>query len=1073
MLGRLFKLKSLLNVVGENSPSQTQSRPGELSEATTNPVSASTQTPDGAHNNGNVNPNSYEDSYTREILYGLLELALHPLPFNPRRFRLVVSQDGGNLRSKQVLYDSANESLTVPALRTKPPLSSNGLAPLITNSSSDLSTPQSASSSLSSRLPTSANTLRGSTIKSTHNINDLNDYMFGRGLPSVERHTSTKIHMLPPLNLLVHSDSRAVLLTKLFLISDTVPGNNDLDTLIDPHWAPCATFPSKDTVFQVSITSGKPHDQPVLLPRVCLFSSRFSVGVIIPLEDPNQTVEEVLSSNWETLSHYLIVLQKLVCKKLTIALKNSMVSNTSPYINNKRILFPSGVLQQEADFGHQLQKLIKLVHYNVNTPRLVNINAFMTYSLNHVDSNLKTNVMNWALEVINWLEFKDGKSFVPFQAQGSAIPQMHSQNSYLLHSSSSAPSWYRSNETPVTSNTFLASLFALILPLRDLLSQGPLHVDPNSLSNSKSVTRIVVMTSNSSVAKKLIFILSGLIPDAEFLLRLEREDSNGINYDSTGKHFKNSGEKTLSGSSENKTLSKDGLPANLEGGFLESSHDGGISFTTNLISTKPIPIRSSLLASELHSDDSTSVSVSSTKGWDVPHKSGTSLSLYVQKNVLESTNVTVAQQIPTARRISASNSSSMAYLSSSLNSSLSSSASNYSLSRLGSSFMDRWRNSLVGSNKLYPNFVSETLDGAITSESLNMRPAFSTTKSPSPADEIDEPIWEDSYSANSASSPAKQKCSRTQSLLNLFNGSPTKKSGLATSTLGMDRTRSSIYIPPMNNEGTDAEEKNLKIIKGKVQALMRDKLHLYSDGEHRIVVDCIEKISPRIKEGEPLSNFERLSKELDDACLQKLHKKAFLQPNVAFVDEFRPEYTIQSCPVNPRLEAQVSNAMKNDLLFYQNNCGFEKVSSKTVYISLRAREIKLIEMSVGNQKQRSYFGKGNIPTVSPAPLVDSGQSYFSNMTPSSPGKSYFNGDHVHPSYDKRDLPSGNSFRTTVKKVYTPSRNCGDKEAIQQVEGQLEKLNEVATLINSNSADSPETKDLYNRMLFNAVRELII
>ena len=96
----------------------------------------------------------------------------------------------------------------------------------------------------------------------------------------------------------------------------------------------------------------------------------------------------------------------------------------------------------------------------------------------------------------------------------------------------------------------------------------------------------------------------------------------------------------------------------------------------------------------------------------------------------------------------------------------------------------------------------------------------------------------------------------------------------------------------MNNEGTDADEKNLKIIKGKVQALMLNKLHLYSDGEHRIVVDCIEKISPIIKQGEPLSNFERLSKELDDACLQKLHKKAFLQPNVAFVDEFRPEYTI-------------------------------------------------------------------------------------------------------------------------------------------------------------------------------------
>ncbi|OBA20729.1 hypothetical protein METBIDRAFT_15342, partial [Metschnikowia bicuspidata var. bicuspidata NRRL YB-4993] len=519
--------------------------------------------PDHHGANPSVNANSFEDSYTREILYGQSDLALHPLSFTPQRFRLVVSQDGGNLRSKQVLYDSAADSL----------ISGNYASP-----------------SLSSRLPHSATTLRGASpgknvhmAKFLYNVNDLNDYMFGRGLPSVERHTSTKIHILPPLNLLAQGSCLAVLLTKLFLISDSTPGPGELDVLDDSDWTPHATFPSKDTVFHVSLPSGKPcvttPDLPSLTRTTFLLSSRFAVGVIVPLEDLSATVEEVIFSNWEIISHYLIVLQKLVCKKLTLALKSSLAFNQSPYINNKRILFPSGVLQLETEFGHQLQKLIKLVHYNVNTPRLVNINAFMSYSLNHVDSKFKTNVINWALEVINWLEFKDGKNFTPLHAQ--AIPQMHSQNSYLLHS----------NSRPT--NTFLASLLALILPLRDLLSKGPLHIDPFSPSKSKTVTRIVVMTSNSSVAKKLIFILSGLIPDVELLQQLE----------------------SGSGSSSQTRLCES-----------QEVKKGGISFTANPITTKPIPIRANLMASDSHSDDSAPVSVSSTKGWDVPHKSMTSLS---------------------------------------------------------------------------------------------------------------------------------------------------------------------------------------------------------------------------------------------------------------------------------------------------------------------------------------------------------------------------------------------------------------------------------------------------------------
>ena len=1055
MLGRLFKLKSLLSLGG----STTSKVAGELSDGTANPT-PTTQTP----NDANVNAVSFEDSYTREILYGSLELALHPLLFNPKRFRLLVSQDGGDLRAKQVLYDSSKYLVEGVSLRTK---SSPATVSPSAESFSDPGSSRLGSSS-NSRLPNSANTLRSGSsynkvpiAKQTHNINDLNDYMFGRGIPSVERHTSTKIHVLLPLSLLGDGSGMAVLLSRVFLIS-AVGYNADSELTGDLDWVPRPTFKSKDSVLQIHVPTAKHHcgssDHSQLQNRAFSFSSRFAVGVVIPLEDSGETIEEVISSNWETIAHFLIVLQKLICKKLTLALKASLINGLSPLISNKRIVFPLGVLQLEPEFGHQLQKLTKLIHYNVNTPRLININAFMTHSLNHMSTNLNTNVINWALEVINWLEFKDGRNFSPFHTQGLAVPQMHSQHSYLLQSASGASPWYRSHETPASSNTFLASLFALILPMRHMLAKGPLHVDAENRDGSKAITRIVVMTSNSSVAKKLLFILSGLIPDVEFLHRLENAGDVDANSSGTLSETPTPGANV----EPNSKLSP--LTC-LQSKIANSPKGNGISFTAKPTTSQPIPIRSDRVGSNPQSDDSALASVSSTKGWDVPHKSATSLSLHGQTTTSEVANVTAAQQIPGPRRVSASNSSSMAHLSSSLNSSLSSNASNYSLSRLGSSFMDKWKNSLVGSNKFHQNFISETIDGAFTSDNINARPSMYSVSSPSPADELDEPVWEGSFSA-STGSPMKQKCSRTQSLLNLSGEATNKTAGVSSSALGVDRTRTSVIFPPLRDKNLNVDDVNSSIIKQKVWSLMRCDLKLSTRGRKGLKADYLNEKYPS-EESNRLDQSGTLYVQISSIMSPQLHKKAYLQPNVAFVDEFRPEYTIQSCPVNPRLEAQVSNAMKNDLLFYQNNCGYEKITSKTVYIGLRAREIKLIEMSVESPKR----GKGYTSSVSPAAVVDLRQSYFSSAPSESPISSYFHGGD-YSNHEKREIPAANTFRTTVKKVFSPNKNSGDRDAINYVEAQLEKLNEVASLINSNSAETVETKDLYNRMLCNAVRELI-
>ena len=55
-------------------------------------------------------PCSYEDSYSREILYGTHNAnLLKPYYFNNQHFRIFLAQDGGNLRTKQILFDTAQQ----------------------------------------------------------------------------------------------------------------------------------------------------------------------------------------------------------------------------------------------------------------------------------------------------------------------------------------------------------------------------------------------------------------------------------------------------------------------------------------------------------------------------------------------------------------------------------------------------------------------------------------------------------------------------------------------------------------------------------------------------------------------------------------------------------------------------------------------------------------------------------------------------------------------------------------------------------------------------------------------------
>lgn len=992
MLGKLFKLKSLQNV-GPNMQAHDLAdfKNGDLPR----PI------------------NSFEDSYTREILYGNLDFSISPVPLNNQKFRLIISQDGGNLRAKQVLYDSSLEAPPASLLardqatsgRSTPMGSGMASPPLANSISSHLDPLKVFSGSL--RLPPLH--ITQTTPKSWHNINDLNDYMFGRGLPSSERTMATKIHLLPHF-----SSYRCVLISNLFLISDSVAFNPETDC-VDGHWNPRPVLPAKELCLDTYCKSPGSFDSPTKTG----FNSRFSIGFIIPLEDPGQSVGDAIAPFWTAISYQLIVLQSLVAKKLLLALKAATVHNICPYINNRRVLLPKGFLQSEHELSSLLQKLIRLVTHSVNCPRILNINSVMAYALLTHNLAYKSKLVNWALEVINWLEFKDGRGMPNSHFNnGSSFSSVHPQISNSL-ATSVHNSWA---DKTFASSTFLASLLALVLPLRQHLNEEPLSCDFSS-SAPKHVARIVIMTSNSVVAKKLVFILSGVIPNVQFCSE-DIEASVASNAPPAESYYEKS----------NVAKPIDSPPANA------SSPLSGHEDLPELV--KPIPIRSRSLPED-DGSDCASLSVSSKLGWEVPTKSVASVSFCEQRSPNDEVHVTTARLIPSSQRLN--NSTSIAYLSSSLNSSLSSSASNYSLSKLGSSFMEKWRGSLVGSSKSgMPGFNFDSMDGALAHDVLSEKPFFISARSPSPGFEYDGPIWEDSALPLRPLSPGRRmhKCVVADDKPLIKSSS----SGDALPSVNIDRAKLFIYSPNRGDGGL--KEKNAALIKSKLADIMTRKTSWAQDG-HTIRIKAYNQ-------GSDPGGTQQL--------MRKVQKNVVLNPNVAFVDGFRPENIMQSCPANPRLETQIMSAMKNDLLFHHNNCGKEQVTSTTVFISLRAREIKLIELSVG--------GKNDVGPTTPKGNLTPPVNVHLNKVSGSPVTSYFSGiDAGHAKKERK--PSGaEAYRTTIKKVFSPHKNSGNRKVIGELDAKLEKLTEIVSLINNNSDSSRECRENLDSMFYNCVRDIL-
>ena len=944
MLGRLFK----------HNPPPTQVHTPQITSLASPPIT----TP-------------FEDSHSREILYGTCNAnLLKPFQFNSKYFRIIVSQDGGNLRSKEILFDSAYELIQQQQQQSTSPL-------------------QSPSRSQEQRR---TSLKKQSNLRIYHNTTDLNDLSFGCGLPTNEVQTITKLHTLPPIS---NSSTayHAVLITRLFSISDAeVFTPNATFQQGSGDWEPKSATATRESRVKL-------HDLKM--------NSRFSIGVVIPLECANFIHEDIINE-WSEISHFLTLLQKLVYRKLLLQL-NMVIDNGNgcEYLVKKRLQFPNYILQNDFELHAQLGKLVKLIHYDNNTPRLINTNYFMKLNKTSYNSSL----MNWILETLNWLEFKDGRcNLLPFNS-----------NSHM-------------DKNP----SFLATLMSLLIRYRKSLGLRPYY---NNSSNTREVTRVVVMTGNPAVAKRLIFILNGLIANTEsakcgdtnkYIFHAHQRD----NIIATG----TSGD----GTQEDEKYSTD------------EDWNSPSTLANSVITERTI------LNGNMH---------------EVSRVQPSAVGIPINRpKSSQGPTVGIPINTPTTSQASSSlsKSASLAQLSSSLNSSYSSLQSNYSLSKFGTagvgvagggssgSFMEKWKNSF--SNQLHTS--SNNMGGYFDEPpSLGMRKSsHQSLRTPSPAFEHDDFNWQSSSYTNSIASPISMtpnKMSRTQSLYDLYdlgmNSMSEEQLSESSNSSSSSTENHSTQTSNNHNHNHNHNHTNGSNGSSNVLEVKRSKTSVYtpfvSDRLIKNVAEynrsTIQTKCKQIMESTPKFNKQDKVLEVDETgaspsssignedvttSTSTIFKHNILLPCVGYCDEYRPEFILQSCPINPKLEQQVMSSMKNDLIYYQNNYKYNTITTRTIFVSLRAREIKTIEMHIDNeltqQQQQQQHRQGSQDKID---AQSTGQS---------------DGSNDEESNNKRGVNSGNStsYKTKIHKIYSPLKcvvgNGDAKRLINHIESILSQIDEL-------------------------------
>lgn len=1022
MLGRLFRQSSS----GQVNRNHTVNEDGD---------------PDGATNTrvGNSSTSSYDDSYTREFLYGTADLKdLGPNHLNKTFFRVIVSQDGGNLRSKQVLYDSAsqdfeaggNEKVTMSKIASRRNQTHN--AGILTS-------------------------------KIHHNANELNDYMFGCGLPTNDYRNSTKVHLLPLLNNLIYGSNRSVLVTRLFLLTESEDELLLLLDLKDEMWRPRSALPVSD-IFEPAdfcVSPRKSKSLENILFKAENVNGRFAIGLIIPLESYDH-LTETLFNNWEEISRYLVLLRALITKKVKTALSSNVSNFTHlsslsvydgeltdkncPYIVNRRIQFPNYAFQNEQDLHHQLRKLIKLIYYDSNLPRLINSNSIIRYNLENDGKNFFSLVRSWVSEISNWMEFRDGQ-WKKENILRQCKPRVHKGCDFSNPTESLVDSVAGNLPSPYNNgNAFLATLIAYLKYIK-LLSEVKKQITFENDGGCLHNTRVVVSSNNPVVAKKLVFIINGFIEDKKFMELLDDKETLLASiletpYDEgndTALYQGSCQELEEQGKYRDKLQNDLGQPLNLSSSDLNEQFLAENNEAKRELRSSPIPIKKQSSTSLVSLDDSWSHPFLN-KNWEKPHKAVASTTTVPSKSRVETvTNVIPIASSDKDRYRSLSKSSSMAYLSSSLNSSYSSSASNYSLSKLGSSFIDKWRSSHGNQPNTfsYPKPHAPGIEDAsllLSGNSIPKKNSLQPFRTPSPMVERDEYFMRN---GPSSTAPGPFYNVNTGAFFGSFRGGPSLEqtgfqgdkhhSSREITKKGKDfrRNKTSVYLPnDLASKKVNMLSYNRSIIREKCRQIFHSNLSMNPQEGNTLHIEGGSFKSGGVSTKCETDENSNLLEEFNSSHLVPSKLKV-LPPSVAYSEEFRPEFMLQSCPVYPRLEGQIIKAMREDLMLHRSDYRLQRPSSKTVLVDLRTRQIKVFDMAH-------------------IPFTDSGASEHKDSV-----HSFQKGDgaclHL-PSgvYSNGTDPStcGKDYKVSVNCIYSPTQDLLNKESIESVESNLAKLSQL-------------------------------
>ncbi|GME77692.1 unnamed protein product [Ambrosiozyma monospora] len=438
------------------------------------------------HHNANQNsfnfPPFIDESSDSYLLYGVVPSQIKPqfqLSDKLNCLRMVVIQEKSPISTAQTLFDSAAQ----PQIFT-----STGAG-------------HTANYGLNKQIH--------------HSVHELCGFMWGAHAslfkPSV--FPSTSFFVLPALPAM----SASLLITRSFWL--------------DPSFETTSSFSlaNKENGSQWMVKPSVVFDDT---PLVETGTTRFAIGLVIPIASTPLNVQDIVTDHWPELASHLATLQIKITDKLrqlflkttnnnnnankkkplpyhthshsqpqlqlhthkpnhpqgqpqTLFRAQSPVNNITMMNKNKKtkMQFPNHILQNDPDMIQLFNDFKNSLVFLNETPRL-----FIPIQ------NSQLQLLNWCGTVESWMRYKDGRYFQP----ASSFPSPSPFPSLVDQQSSSSVS--------VSPNLkFLATLLSLIVPHKETLLQKPMD------RSKKETVRVVIVTSNPAVSQKLILILAGVL----------------------------------------------------------------------------------------------------------------------------------------------------------------------------------------------------------------------------------------------------------------------------------------------------------------------------------------------------------------------------------------------------------------------------------------------------------------------------------------------------------------------------------------------------------------------------------